>query len=153
MKRKLFVAMLLLLAVLIAACGGGSSDPTPVPAAGSAQEVLNQINVSMHDIYYGEENNNVEKPPVWTVKAGDEVTLAMDNKGALEHSWAVLKAGSQVPMPFTDANNDLLIYGSGPLKPAEQKTDKFAAPEKGEYTVICTIAGHYPVMQGKLIVQ
>jgi plastocyanin len=152
MKRIVRVAMLLALVALIAACGG-SNDPTPAPAAGSAQQVLNQINVAMHDIYYGEENNNVEKPPVWTVKAGDEVTLAMDNKGALEHSWAVLKAGSQVPMPFTDANNDLLLYTSGTLKPSEQKTDKFTAPEKGEYTVICTIAGHYPVMQGRLVVE
>jgi plastocyanin len=152
MKRSVFVGMFLAMAVLVAACGG-SSEPTPAPAAGSAQEVLNQIDVAMHDIYYGEENNNVEKPPVWTVKSGDEVALNMDNKGALEHSWALLKAGSEVPMPFTDANKDLLLYDSGALKPSTQKADKFTAPAKGEYTVICTIAGHYPVMQGRLIVQ
>jgi len=144
--------MFLVMAVLVAACGG-SSEPTPAPAAVSAQDVLNQIDVAMHDIYYGEENNNVEKPPVWTVKAGEEVALNMDNKGALDHSWALLKAGSEVPMPYTDANKDLLLYDSGVLKPGTPKADKFTAPAAGEYTVICTVAGHYPVMQGRLIVQ
>ena len=153
MKRSVFAGMFLALVVLLAACGGGSNEPTPAAGGSSAQEVLNQINISMHDIYYGEENNNLEKPPVWTVKAGDEVALNMDNKGALEHSWALLKAGSEVPMPFTDANKDLLLYDSGALKPSAQKADKFTAPAAGEYTVICTVAGHYPVMQGRLIVQ
>jgi uncharacterized cupredoxin-like copper-binding protein len=153
MKRTILISLLLLAALFVAACGGG--DSTPAPAAGSAQDVLNQANVGMHDIYYGEENNNVEKPPVWTVGAGQDITLNMDNKGALEHSWVVLKAGTKdIPMPFTDANKDLEYFSSGVLKPATQKTDTFKAPtEPGEYTVICTVPGHYPVMQGRLVVK
>jgi uncharacterized cupredoxin-like copper-binding protein len=156
MKRTTMVITLLLTALLlIAACGGGASEPTPTPApaAGSAQETLAQIDVLMHDIYFGEENNNIEKPPVWTVKAGEEVTVNSDNKGGLEHSWAVLKAGTEVPMPFTEANNDLLIATTGNLPANTTRTTTFTAPEAGEYIVICTVAGHYPVMQGRLVVE
>lgn len=155
MKRFLPIALLLAILVLLpAACGGGSSEATPAAAGPSAQQVLNAINVEMHDIYYGAENNNVEKPPVWTVGAGQEVTMNYDNKGALEHSWAILKQGAEMPMPYTDADADKLYYTSGHLKPSEQKAGSFTAPtEAGEYTVFCTVPGHYPVMQGRLVVQ
>ncbi len=159
MKRTLsIVPLIAVLTLLLAACGGGSSQPTPTaaPAAAgpSAQEVLNAINVEMHDIYYGAENNNVEKPPVWTVGAGQQVNMNFDNKGALEHSWAILKQGAEMPMPYTDADADRLFYTSGHLKPSEQKGDSFTAPaEAGEYIVFCTVPGHYPVMQGRLVVQ
>ena len=157
MKRTLSIVLLLaILALLPAACGGGGSEATPTAAAAgpSAQEVLNAINVEMHDIYYGAENNNVEKPPVWTVSAGQEVNMNFDNKGALEHSWAILKQGAEMPMPYTDADADKLYYTSGHLKPSEQKGASFTAPtEAGEYTVFCTVPGHYPVMQGRLVVQ
>ena len=156
MKRYLSIALLFAILVLPAACGGGSSEATPAAAAAgpSAQQVLNAITVEMHDIYYGAENNNVEKPPVWTVGAGQEVTMNYDNKVALEHSWAILKLGAEMPMPYTDADADKLYYTSGHLKPSEQKADSFTAPaEAGEYTVFCTVPGHYPVMQGRLVVQ
>jgi plastocyanin len=158
MKRSLSIGSLLaVLLLVLAACGGGS-EPTPTPApaadAASAQEVLAAITVEMHDIYFGAENNNVENPPVWTVGAGQEVTMNFDNLGALEHSWAILRPDAEMPMPYTDADADKLFYTSGNLAPATQKTDTFTAPaEAGEYIVFCTVAGHYPVMQGRLVVQ
>jgi plastocyanin len=159
MKRYLsIVSLLAVVVLLVAACGGGS-EPTPAPTAAaaggaSAQEVLNAITVEMHDIYFGAENNNVENPPVWTVQPGQAVTMNFDNKGALEHSWAVLRPDAEMPMPYTDADADKLLYTSGHLAGATQKTDTFTAPtEAGEYIVFCTVAGHYPVMQGRLVVQ
>ena len=157
MKRSLsIVSALAILVLLLAACGGEASEPTPIAAASapSAQEVLSTINVEMHDIYYGTENNNVEKPPVWNVGAGQQVNMNLANKGALEHSWAVLKKGAEMPMPYTDADADKLFYTSGHLKPSEQKAASFTAPtDAGEYIVFCTVPGHYPVMQGRLVVQ
>lgn len=163
MKRKVTTgAAVLVLAMIVAACGGSQpqagnqagSQAAATPQAGSAQDVLQQINVQMRDIYYGPDNSNLDKPPVWTVKAGETVTLSMDNEGALEHSWAVLKQGEQVPMPYTEANANLLYYNSGNLQPKQQKSDSFTAPtEAGEYIVFCTVAGHYPVMQGRLVVE
>jgi hypothetical protein len=57
-------------------------------------------------------------------------------------------------MPYTDADSDRLFYTSGNLAPSTQKADTFTAPaEAGEYIVFCTVAGHYPAMQGRLVVQ
>jgi uncharacterized cupredoxin-like copper-binding protein len=158
MRRSLSImALLAVVILLLAACGGGSSQaaPTAPAAAGpSAQQVLDAINVEMHDIYFGAENNNVEKPPVWSVGVGQQVNMNFDNKGALEHSWAILQRDAEMPMPYTDADADKLFYTSGNLKPGEQKADSFAAPaEAGEYIVFCTVAGHYPIMQGRLVVE
>ncbi len=159
MKRILSIVALLAVFVL-AACGGSDPTPTPQPAPAaasegpSAQEVLSAINVEMHDIYYGSENNNVEKPPVWTVNANQQVAMTFDNLGGLEHSWAVLKQGAEMPLPYTDDDAGLLYYTSGHVLGGEQTSDTFTAPaEAGEYIVFCTVAGHYPVMQGRLVVQ
>jgi plastocyanin len=158
MKRSLSIVMSLLVALLVlAACGGGSEPtPTPAPAGGepSAQEVLEAINVEMHDIYFGTENNNVQNPPVWTAAPGEQMTMSFINKGALEHSWAILNADAEMPMPYTDADAGKLFYTSGNVLGGDEKTDTFAAPSvAGEYIVFCTVAGHYPSMQGRLVVQ
>lgn len=146
--------------LILAACGGGSSTPTPTPAPAaaepSAQEVIaTTLDVVMHDIYFGDNNDNIGNPPVWTVKAGEEVTLNLDNQGGLEHNWAIIKKGVEMPVPFMpDQNSDLILWAAGVLQAGEQKSEPFPAPaEAGEYLVICTVAGHYPAMQGKLIVQ
>lgn len=146
--------------LILAACGGGSSTPTPTPAPAaaepSAQEVIAAtLDVVMHDIYFGANNDNIGNPPVWTVKAGEEVTLNLDNQGGLEHNWAIIKKGVEMPVPFMpDQNSDLILWAAGVLQAGEKKSEPFPAPvEAGEYLVICTVAGHYPAMQGKLVVQ
>jgi len=168
-ERKSAVKKLILLvvvALLVAACGGGG-DPTPAPApaaeepaadapaAGSAQEAIAQVlDVVMHDIYFGEDPDNLNNPPEWTVSAGAEVTVNMQNMGALEHDFAVVNQGAEVPVPFLEENRDLLFFEAGALPAGQTGTATFTAPtEPGIYTVICTVAGHYPVMQGRLVVE
>lgn len=75
-------------------------------------------------------------------------------QGGLEHNWTVLKPGVDVPMPFLpEQNGDLVLLTSSNVPPGQKVTETFTAPaEPGEYIVICTIAGHYPAMQGRLIV-
>ncbi len=146
--------------LILAACGGGN-EPTPTPApapaadAPSAQEVIAAtLDVAMHDIYYGDNNDNIANPPVWTVGAGKEVTLNLDNQGGLEHSWAIVKKDTELPMPFlADEHRDLILWNSTNVQAGQQSVETFTAPEAGEYLVICTVAGHYPVMQGRLVVQ
>ena len=166
--------LLLVVALLVAACGGGGNPtpaPTPTaapaavapteapaaeaPAAGSAQEAIAQVlDVAMHDIYFGDNPDNLTTPPEWTVAAGAEVTVNMQNLGALEHDFAIVNQGEEVPVPFLDANRDLLFFEAGKLPGGQNATATFTAPtDPGIYTVICTIAGHYPVMQGRLVVQ
>jgi uncharacterized cupredoxin-like copper-binding protein len=144
---KTFRMSLVLIALLLAACGGGESTPAPAPtepAAGSAQaELAATLDILMKDIYFGDNSDNLGNPPVWTVAAGSEVSLNLVNKGGLEHNWAVVKPGSELPKVITAGN----LLGGKSL------TEPFTAPAAGEYLVICTVAGHYPAMQGKLIVQ
>jgi len=157
---RLIYGTLILAMLLLAACGG-SATPTPTPAptpttAPSAQQVIAAtLDVIMHDIYFGDDSNNIANPPVWRVPAGAQVTVNLDNQGALEHNWAVVKQGVELPIPFMpDQNKDLLFWEAGVLQGGQKDSESFTAPsEPGEYIVICTVAGHYPAMQGRLIVE
>jgi uncharacterized cupredoxin-like copper-binding protein len=149
MKHKqLLVIVLAVMAFLLVACGGGAE-----PAAEAAPQNT-QIDVVAHDIYFGEDANNIENPPVWSAAAGSVATVVFDNQGALEHNWAVIRLGEEVPVPFDmETHSDLVLYDTGVVQPGEQRSFPFQVPEEpGEYLVICTVAGHYPGMQGRLVV-
>ncbi|NJN94744.1 MAG: hypothetical protein HC875_11940 [Anaerolineales bacterium] len=144
--------------VLLVACGGGGSgaqkieEKAPAEAAPKAQTVT--LDIEMGDIYYGKTPDNATKPPVWEVTAGSTIKLNLKNNGALEHNWAIVKPGSEVPEPFIyEQSKDIILAETG-LSPAG-KTSNFdiTAPLPDEYKVICTVAGHYPSMQGRLIVK
>ncbi len=155
-KRWITIVMVTVFALVLAGCGGGSEEPTPEAAAPvTAQEAIDQtLEVAMHDLYYGDSNNNIAEPPVWTVKSGAQVQVNMDNQGGLQHNWAVVKQGAEVPVPYDAAkNSDILLFEAGVVETGQQGSHIFTAPEPSEYTVICTVAGHYPSMQGKLVVE
>ena len=147
MKRVGFLVIVVIGALVLAACGG-SDDTSDAP-----ETTTGMINVVMHDIYFGESNDNATNPPVWTVTSGAEVTINLDNQGALQHNWAIVKPGAEVPMPFDSAQHgDTLLYSTDVLEGGTTASATFTAPEAGEYLVVCTVAGHYPTMQGKLVV-
>lgn len=160
---KKLICVLSLCVLILVACGGDSAEqaaPTAAVEATTAAPVADvpaaSVSVEMHDIYFGEENNNVENPPVWTAPAGAEVTLSLNNMGALEHNWAVVNMGQEVPEPYTGGEDQPeLFYWSADVVPAgSTETYTFTAPsEVGEYLVICTVPGHYPLMQGRLNVE
>ena len=154
MKRtELLVTMLLAFSLLLAACGSGSAPESASPPGDESAPAGETIDVVMHDIYYGDTNDNQANPPVWTVSSGVQVTVNLDNQGALQHNWAIVRPEVEVPTPFDmEADADLLLYDTGILDGGTQSTTTFTAPEPGEYLVICTVAGHYPLMQGKLVV-
>jgi len=145
-----WVLIVLLSALLLVACGGGAAPAASEPAAETST-----IDVVAYDIYFGEDPNNLDNPPTWAVEGGTVVTVNFENKGALEHNWAVMKQGEEVPVPFeTGVHDDLILYSTGVVGAGESTTVPFRVPnEPGEYIVICTIAGHYPGMQGRLIIQ
>ncbi len=121
----------------------------PVPTFNAAV-----VNVVIHDSYYGDADTNLTNPPVWTVPANSDVILAIENKGNLKHNWAIVKKGAKIPAPYQEGQaGNLLLYGVGMVYRNSQTTATFTAPEPGEYTVICTVSGHYPTMQGRLIVK
>ena len=149
--KKLLAGLVLVIALAAAGCGG---DGEAEPASESDSPAAETISVVMHDIYYGDNNDNAENPPTWTVTSGAEVTINMDNQGALQHNWAIVKKDEEVPTPFdAEQHGDILLFSSTLLDGGATASDTFTAPEPGEYTIICTVAGHYPAMQGRLIVE
>ncbi len=153
--------MTLILSVIaifgLAACGGSQNAPVETPPGTTTEETAAaDLTVEMHDIYYGDEANNMDSPPVWTVKAGEDVSVLLNNRGNLEHNWAIVEMGAEVPVPYTGgADQEALLYYAGQVVPAgRSETHTFTAPpEAGTYLVICTVSGHYPAMQGRLEVQ
>lgn len=128
--KKYVVLMVVLFSILLAACGGGSKAATT-------------LKVEMTDFAFS--------PSEVSVPAGQEITLELSNKGAVEHEWVIMKEpGTQ---PF-DADDEEKVYWEIELEAGESTTVKFTAPStSGEYQLICGIPGHWEAgMVGKLMV-
>ena len=112
------------------------------------------LEIKMNDLYFGDSMDNIVNPPVWTVTSGAQVALDLENMGSVDHNWALVKADEEVPVPFDAAkNSDMLLFDPGVVSGGESKIVTYTAPIPGVYTVICTVPGHYPVMQGRLEVK
>lgn len=148
MKLKFLVPLAIFAALFFAACGGSGEEESSGPEATTIEVVQN-------DNYYGSTPDNIDNPPVWTVNAGGQVAVELTNNGTTEHNWAVIRLDADVPDTFdSEANADLILRETGLVAAGEQFRESFVAPaEAGEYLVICTVAGHYPSMQGRLVVQ
>ena len=59
------------------------------------------------------------------IKAGQEITLQLENYDMYTHSFDIDELGLHVEMPAND-----------------RVTTQFTAPEPGTYTIYCTIPGH-----------
>lgn len=46
-----------------------------------------------------------------------------------------------------------VLFKAGVIESGEKGETIFTAPAPGIYTAICTVAGHFPAMQGKLVVE
>lgn len=147
MKKYVFVLLTAVLALFIVACGGGGAEE-PETAAGAS------IDVVMNDIYYGDVSDNVNNPPVWNVTAGEIVTINSNNLGTLDHNWAIIEAGTALPDTIADPAEieDSILFDIGVVAGGDTSSNAMTAPAAGEYVVICTVAGHYPAMQGRLVV-
>lgn len=137
-----------------ASCMGGSDSTSPKtnqPTGLNADVAL--LTVDMYDNYYGQSDDNLTNPPVWSVDAGADVIATLINHGQRNHNWAIVKAGVSIPIPYEEGQGgNILLHGIGMVYSNSQTTSTFIAPEPGEYMVICTVSGHYPAMQGRLLV-
>jgi plastocyanin len=114
---------------------------------------VTMLTVDMYDSYYGTSDTNMTEPPIWTIPAGSDVVVNLINHGAYDHNWAIVKKGITVPVPYEEGQaGDIIMHGIGMVYNNSQTTITFSAPDLGEYQVICTVSGHYPLMQGKLLV-
>lgn len=152
MKKTSIYLLVLLMSLLLVACGGGEEATDTADDSASSGAT---IDVVMNDIFFGDSNDNATNPPTWTVPANAPVTVNMDNQGVLEHTWVVVKQGETLPDVVDPTSIDgITEYVSDAVLGGETVSASFRTPsEAGEYLVICSIAGHYPTMQGKLVVE
>lgn len=127
-RRMLFILMFMLL--VLAGCGGKKS---PV------------VQVRMEDFRFS--------PSHWKAEAGSQVTVRVDNHGAIEHEWMILKRNYQAVAPIDESDRQQ-AYWQTRLDRNQHGEFTFVAPdEPGEYQVICSIPGHLELgMAGTLIV-
>jgi plastocyanin len=138
MFKKLLVvlALSMVAALLFAACG--DDDPTATPAAGTgatppATGNGDAIHVQMLDTMRFD-------PDTINVSPGQEVTIDLENAGAIVHSFSLRGHEEQV---------DYHLDGR------QRETFTFTAPsEPGEYEIYCDVPGHEQAgMVGTLVVQ
>ncbi len=77
-------------------------------------------------------------PDVIELEEFEKVNITFKNDGEMPHSFFIKR----------------FAIGTEVLEPGEEETIEFEAPEKGEYKVICTVAGHEQEgMEGMIIVK
>jgi len=134
-KNPMFVLAAMILAALLAACGGGASA-TPRP--------VNKT-INMHEFQYD--------PTEIDAEPGAEVTLTLDNTGALIHSMYIMAAGYTAEAPFDEEDEPHALWHIT-VEPGATGTLTFTAPsEPGTYQIVCGVPGHLEVgMTGTLVV-
>lgn len=111
---------------LLAACGGGEPPAPPEP------DPVTLNFVGTDDFAWD--------PTTVTVKSGQEVTVVLDNQGALEHNWILANKNVEV----ATASDADALYGAnvGYVQSQQSGEITFIAPGPGDYLFICTVAGH-----------
>jgi uncharacterized cupredoxin-like copper-binding protein len=134
MKKSVSFAGLLTLCVLLAACGGKAGAPSTL------------INVTMTDFQF--------TPNSFTVPAGQQINFTATNDGNVEHSFAIMKLGSEVNTNFSDKDQANVFWEQTSIPAGQDVNATFTAPnEPGEYQIVCAVHGHIEAgMVGKLSV-
>lgn len=158
--RMLSVVVLLGLSLLLAACGGGGGGAA-APAGGGAP-AGGPLTV---DIGSDGENLAFDKTTL-TATAGQQVTVNFkNNSAAQQHNWVLVNGGESVSgeiatagltagvaADYLPADKANVIAHTKVLNGGESGSVSFTAPGAGTYLFICTVPGHYPLMQGTLTV-
>ncbi len=153
--RALVVAMLA--AMVLAACGGGSSGGSTGGGAVSSGPVTIEIGSKGEELAFDKAELRVA--------AGQQVTLRFKNNSAVQqHNWILIKGGDAEAAAIANAGlsagaaanylpaDKSNIIAESPLANGGETVEvTFTAPAAGTYLFICTVPGHYPLMQGKLI--
>jgi len=120
-----FLSLLGILALLLSACIGPAAAPAP---STSASELTTDVKLVATEFKYD--------PAVVRVPAGKEITITLENKGAIEHDLHI------------PAFNVHLHANPGRTEKATFRADK-----PGTYDFECTIPGHKEAgMKGQLVV-
>ena len=93
------------------------------------------------------------EPATFTIPAGEEITVHVDNEGFVSHQFVIFKLGADAGGKIGPEDDDN-IYWRFEVRPGEAASTMFTAPsEPGEYFITCGIFGHLEAgMSGSLIV-
>jgi len=95
-------------------------------------------------------------PNTLTVPAGQEITIAVTNAGAVAHDFMIMQLGHDISGDgHVGVEEHANVYWEQvQLDAGETLKSTFTAPsEPGEYQIVCGVAGHLEAgMVGKLIV-
>lgn len=161
--RSLSVVLVLGLALLLAACGGRESSTGGGSGGRTGTTAGNGVTI---DLASDGEMLAFDKTTL-TVEAGQVVTINFQNTSiAQQHNWVLVDGGADVSRPIAEAgilaglqgeylpaDRSKIIAHTGVLNGRESGSVTFTAPAPGTYLYICTVPGHYPIMQGTLIVE
>jgi len=113
-------------------------------------------------------SNLTFKTHQFRVKAGEPIVLTLVNPDVVPHNWALIRPGSLEKVGgmcnrlisdpdaavrhYIPETSDVLAY-TDVVFPKENFTIYFNAPKQpGSYPYLCTFPGHWPVMNGTMIV-
>ena len=131
--------MLAMAAFVMASDDGGGGAAAPAADGAPATD----LSVATSEFAFDPANE--------AVAADEDVTVTLDNSGAVEHNWTVLKAGTTIgsESEFTDSMVEATI---GDVAAGETLEDVVNLPE-GDYQVICSVSSHFDAgMTGELAV-
>jgi nitrite reductase (NO-forming) len=130
MLKRFAVLMIASLCVigLLAACGGSSKDSTSSSGSGSGGG--NSVTIDMTEMKF--------TPNTFTVKAGEKVTVKLENKGSVLHDFSI---------DSLNVKQD--------VQPGKTETVSFTAPSSaGDVVFYCNQPGHEAAgMKGTMTVQ
>ena len=159
--RMLTLSMVLSLGLLLSACGGGGgSGSGGASSGGSSGGGATTLEVSTP----GE--NLAFEPTTLSATAGQQVTVQFkNNSSAQQHNWVLVSGGEAEAKAVADAGltagaganylpaDNANVAANTPLANGGETVEaSFTAPAAGTYTFLCTVPGHYPLMQGTLTV-
>ena len=131
MKKSLCL-LIVLLTLIIASCGAAGPTTT--------------LNVTMTDFQF--------TPNQFTVPAGQEITLNVENTGAVVHNFIIMKLGTTAGATYEEDDDANIYWQERDIQPGGDFSVTFIAPtEPGDYEVVCRTQGHIASgMVGKLVV-
>jgi azurin len=156
--RMLMVAVMLGVSIVLSACGGGGGGGGAATGGGASGPLT-------VDIGSAGENLAFDKTTL-TAAAGQQVTVNFkNNSAAQQHNWVLINGGESVAgevanagltagaaANFLPADKANVLANTNVLNGGESGSVSFTAPAAGTYLYVCTVPGHYPLMQGTLTV-
>ena len=140
----------------------------PAPDAAAARQALKELRVNVYVIKTLREQMRYDTPRL-VVEAGKPFEIILQNMDTMAHNLVVVKPGTKEKVgtasatmtpdkldaqgrAFLPASPDILA-ATKLIDPDQKQSLKLTAPtEEGEYEYVCTVPGHFAIMNGKLIV-